>query len=58
MNRTRGMIARLAGAWGWVIGQFAGMLLLILAGILWTRLPDRYGWPTTRATASSLSGAR
>ncbi len=44
MNRTRGMIARLAGAWGWVIGQFAGMLLLILAGILWTRLPDRYGW--------------
>ncbi len=44
MNRTRGTFARLAGQWGWVIGQIIGMQILLLAGILWTRLPDRYGW--------------
>jgi len=29
---------------GWVAGQFGGMLLLILATLGWTRLPDKHVW--------------
>jgi hypothetical protein len=37
----------LAGLWTarrWVAGQFGGTLLLILAALAWTRLPDKHGW--------------
>ncbi len=44
MNQILEVFARLGRTWRWVVGQFVGMPLLILAGILWTRLPDRYGW--------------
>src|SRR5208283_1384639 len=35
---------RLGRSWGWVAAQFGGILLLILAGMGWTRLPDKHGW--------------
>ena len=35
---------RLRVARGWVAGQFGGMLLLILATLGWTRLPDKHVW--------------
>ena len=35
---------RLRAARGWVVGQFGGMLLLILATLSWTRLPDKHWW--------------
>jgi hypothetical protein len=39
-----GLFGRLWTARRWVVGQFAGTLLLILAALAWTRLPDRHGW--------------
>jgi hypothetical protein len=38
------LFLRLRRAWGWVAGQFFGTALLILAGIAWTRLPDKHAW--------------
>ncbi len=29
---------------GWVAAQFWGTLLLVLAGLAWTRLPDKHAW--------------
>jgi len=37
-------LRRIRGASGWVAAQFWATLLLILVGIGWTRLPDRYTW--------------
>jgi hypothetical protein len=39
-----GLFSRLWTARHWVLGQFYGTLLLILAGLAWTRLPDKHGW--------------
>jgi hypothetical protein len=38
------LFRRLHFARGWVAAQFGGTLLLILAGLDWTRLPDKHGW--------------
>jgi hypothetical protein len=35
---------RLRSSIAWVAAQFWATLLLILAGVAWTRLPDRYAW--------------
>jgi len=35
---------RLAGCRGWIALQFAGVALIVLAGIAWTRLPEKYVW--------------
>ncbi|MGC2211077.1 MAG: hypothetical protein WA532_13295 [Candidatus Korobacteraceae bacterium] len=37
-------VSRLGHRWGWVAGQFGGVLLLLLMGMAWTRLPDKHGW--------------
>jgi len=37
-------LRRILRARGWIAAQFWATLLLILAGIAWTRLPDRYAW--------------
>lgn len=37
-------IARLKRAWPWVAAQFIGLALLIALGLLWTRIPEKYGW--------------
>ena len=37
-------IARLGRAWGWFVAQFFGLALLIALGLLWTRVPEKYGW--------------
>jgi hypothetical protein len=38
------LFRRLRLHWGWVAAQFAGIALLILAGLAWTRLPDKHVW--------------
>ena len=38
------LTSRLRVARGWVAGQFGGMMLLILATLAWTRLPDKHVW--------------
>jgi hypothetical protein len=44
MRILDGLFARLWTARRWVVGQFGGTLLLILAALAWTRLPDKHGW--------------
>jgi hypothetical protein len=44
MSEVREMLKRLARAWGWVVGQFGGVMLLVMAGLAWTQLPDKHGW--------------
>lgn len=44
MNPLRDLLHRLRHSIGWVAAQFWATLLLILAGIAWTRLPDQYWW--------------
>lgn len=44
MKHLNGLFSRLWLARRWVAGQFGGTLLLIVAGLAWTRLPDRHGW--------------
>jgi len=43
-NHSKSLFERLQLARGWVVAQFGGMLLLILAGLAWTRLPDKHVW--------------
>ena len=38
------LLRRLRSRAAWVAAQFWAMLLLILAGLAWTRLPDRHAW--------------
>lgn len=44
MNPLNDLFRRLRSSIGWVAAQFWAGLLLILAGIAWTRLPDKYSW--------------
>jgi len=43
-NPLNDMFRRLRLSAAWVAAQFWGTLLLILAGVAWTRLPDSYAW--------------
>lgn len=31
-------------AWGWIVGEYVGIAALIALGLLWTRIPEKYGW--------------
>ena len=44
MKILDGLFGRLWTARRWVAGQFGGTLLLMLAALAWTRLPDKHGW--------------
>jgi len=44
MRILDGLFPRLWTARRWVAGQFGGTLLLVLAALAWTRLPDKHGW--------------
>jgi len=44
VSKIRKMMTRLGRAWGWIAGQFGGVLLFLLLGLAWTRLPDTHGW--------------
>jgi hypothetical protein len=44
MSRFKNMLHRLRLGWGWVAAQFVLTLVLILAGLAWTRLPDKHVW--------------
>ncbi|MBS1805628.1 MAG: hypothetical protein JST28_19875 [Acidobacteria bacterium] len=44
MKNIRSAILRLGHAWPWIIVQFAGILVFILIGLAWTRVPDKSAW--------------
>ncbi|MGB9408610.1 MAG: hypothetical protein WCA89_13810 [Terracidiphilus sp.] len=44
MKLFKDLFRRLRLSWGWVLAQFIGILLLILIGIAWTRLPEKHLW--------------
>lgn len=43
-NPLNDLFRRLRLSLAWVAAQFWATLLLVLAGVAWTRLPDRYAW--------------
>jgi len=43
MKPLREMLQRLVRAWGWIAAQFVGVLILVVLGLAWTRLPDKTG---------------
>ncbi len=43
-NPLNDLFRRLRLSIGWIAAQFWATLLLILAGVAWTRLPDSYAW--------------
>ena len=44
MKNIRSATFRLGHAWPWIIVQFAGILVFILIGLAWTRVPDKSAW--------------
>jgi len=44
VNYCNDALRRIGRAWGWVAAQFWATLLILLAGIGWTRLPDKHAW--------------
>jgi hypothetical protein len=44
LSRFKDLLHRLRLGWGWVAAQFVLTLVLILAGLAWTRLPDKHVW--------------
>jgi hypothetical protein len=44
VNDFKEMFRRLGWAWGWTAAQFWGALLILLAGVGWTRVPERHAW--------------
>jgi hypothetical protein len=38
------MFGRVGRAWGWTAAQFWAALLIVLAGVMWTRVPERHVW--------------
>jgi hypothetical protein len=44
VNYFKDLLGRLSQSRRWVAAQFVGTLLLILAGIAWTRLPEKHLW--------------
>lgn len=44
MNDFNDALHRIGQAWRWIAAQFWATLLIILAGIAWTRLPDKHAW--------------
>jgi hypothetical protein len=44
MNTLNDLLRRLRANLGWVGAQFWGLLLIVLAGVGWTRVPERHVW--------------
>ncbi|MGD0858135.1 MAG: hypothetical protein ABR912_02340 [Terracidiphilus sp.] len=44
MSLFKDLFRRLRLGWRWVAAQFVVTALLLLAGLAWTRLPDKHGW--------------
>jgi len=54
VKNIRSAILRLGHAWPWIIAQFAGMIVLILLGLTWTRIPDKTTWEVLVTLAMPL----
>ena len=44
MRKLKDLLARLGRAWVWIVLQFGLTLVLLAAGVVWTRLPDKHWW--------------
>jgi hypothetical protein len=44
LNPFADLVSRLRRSVAWIAAQFWAMLVLLLAGIAWTRLPDKHVW--------------
>lgn len=44
MTKIKDLTARLRRAWVWIALQFGVTLLLMAAGVVWTRLPEKHWW--------------
>jgi len=44
VNDFKEMFRRLGRAWGWTAAQFWATLLIVLAGLGWTRVPEKHVW--------------
>lgn len=44
MKNIQSAVLRLAHSWPWIIAQFAGILIFIVIGLAWTRVPDKSAW--------------
>jgi len=44
VSLIKDLFRRLRLGWRWVAAQFVVTALLLLAGLAWTRLPDKHGW--------------
>jgi hypothetical protein len=44
MSTLRDLLRRLRASLGWVEAQFWATLLIVLAGVIWTRVPERHAW--------------
>ncbi|MGA2570924.1 MAG: hypothetical protein ABSF23_10420 [Terracidiphilus sp.] len=44
VNLLKDLLRRLRASLPWIAAQFWATVLLLLAGVAWTRLPDKYAW--------------
>jgi hypothetical protein len=44
MRKLKDLLMRLGRAWVWIAMQFGVTLVLMVAGAVWTRLPDKHWW--------------
>ena len=44
MNDFEEMFRRVGREWGWTAAQFWATLLIVLVGVVWTRVPERHMW--------------
>ncbi len=44
MSTLNDLLRRLRASWAWVAAQFWATLLIVLAGVAWTRVPEKHVW--------------
>ena len=44
MTYFKDLFHRLGFSWRWILAQFVGILLFLVIGLAWTRLPEKHWW--------------
>jgi hypothetical protein len=44
MSTLKDLLRRLRASWGWAAAQFWATLLIVLVGVVWTRVPEKHVW--------------